>query len=72
MNPGYVMGYQQPVALGRCSDLTEGKLDVDDIVLLMQDLCEAGVLSQLSSQFHWLAQHCADNGFVTVYGRQLQ
>ena len=72
MNPNYVMSYQRPVALDRLNDLTEGKLDTDDIVLLMQDICEAGVLPQLSSQFHELALHCVENNLVTVYGRMLQ
>ena len=69
---GYRMGFQQPVAPQRLADFMEGKLDPNELVLLMQDLIEIGAFSSLSSQFFFCAQHCVEQGLCTVTGRGLQ
>lgn len=72
MTPGYVMGFQQPVAPARLEAFAEGGLDSNEIVLLMQDLIEIGAFPSLSSQFFFCAQHCVEQGLCTVTGRPLQ
>ena len=71
MTPGYVMGFQLPVAPARLEAFIAEELDHDDIVLLLQDVIEANMLSQLSSQFFFAAQHFVDQGLCTVNGRML-
>lgn len=71
MTPGYTMGFQAPVAPARLEAFIAGELDHDDTVLLMQDVIEANMLSQLSSQFFYCAQHMVDQGLCTVNGRAL-
>ena len=69
MTPGYVMGFQQPIAPGRLTLFAEGKLPLMDAVLLMQDLIEAGRLPELPPNFFHCAQYCVDMGYCTTYGR---
>jgi hypothetical protein len=71
MTPGYLMGYQEPVQTARVKDFVQGRLDIDDMVLLAQDVIEAGVLPSLSVKFFTLAQHMVDRRLCTCTGRAL-
>jgi hypothetical protein len=71
MISNYQLGFQQPVAPQRLQDFIDGKLDLNETVLLMQDVLETGLIHRLSSPFFFAAQYCVDQGYVTVYGRLL-
>lgn len=68
----YVMGFQQPVAQDRLEAFLADELDINEIVVLMQDVIEAGLLMALPGQFHVAAQHCVTNGLCYCTGRGLQ
>lgn len=69
MTPGYEMQWLGDVEPNRVEDLNAGKLDIDDIVLLYQDLLEAGLFPVAWS---WKAQYMMQNGFLYMAGRALQ
>ena len=68
----YKMGYQQPVPNPPLEDFVAGKLDTWSIVVLMQDVIEAGLIPYLPWEFQRVAQHCVTNGLCHCYGRALQ
>lgn len=65
----YLMGYGAPVMQPRYDEFAEGKLDTNHIVVLMQDLIEAGLLSALPQDVFVLASHCVANGLCHVTSR---
>lgn len=69
MNPGYEMQWLGDVDPSRMEQLNAGKLDIDDVVLLYQDLLEAGMFPVAWS---WKAHYMMQNGFLYMAGRALQ
>jgi hypothetical protein len=72
MISNYQLTFQQPIAPQRLQDFLDGKLDLTETVLLMQDVLETGMIHRLSPEFFFAAQYCVDQGYCTVYGRLLQ
>ena len=67
----YEMGFRQPVETARVEAFLNGELSLNEIVVLMQDIIEAGVLPALPPSVYNMAAHCVEAGFCTVTGRKL-
>lgn len=65
----YQMGFRQPVAVSRLEAFITGKLDVNAIVVLMQDIIETGQIPALPQPIFVAAQHCVNMGLAHVTGR---
>lgn len=68
----FAPSYKEPVAPDRLQAFLDGKLDTNDIVLLMQEVIETQVISVLPPEFLACAVHCVNQGLCTTYGRYLQ
>lgn len=66
MTPGYQMGWGAEIDPARIDALAAGQLDADDIVLIFQDLIEAGLFP---AKWREQAQHMVDSGLIHVAGR---
>lgn len=68
MSPGYEMQWLGEMVPDRLDALRRCELDADDIVLLYQDLIEAGLFPP---EWHDRVLHMVDCGLLHVQGRGL-
>lgn len=65
MSPGYVMQCGAMVEMSRVHDWLHGKLDIDDVILLHQDLLEVGAIPEKMED---TLAHLTEMGFLTWPG----
>jgi hypothetical protein len=70
--PAYRMGYGERLDLRRAEAFLNGGLDARELVMLSQDIIEAGQLFHLGPGALRLVEHCVSTGLSTVSGRGLQ
>lgn len=56
----------------RLEQFDKAQISFAGMVMLMQDLLEAGALSELPPKYTTAALHCLAHGYCTINGRALQ
>ncbi|MHB8388008.1 MAG: hypothetical protein ACYDBH_00335 [Acidobacteriaceae bacterium] len=68
----YAMGYSQSLDPRRIEAFFNGKLDINECVILAQDVVEAGATRDYGLHVWDLVFHCIEQGLCTITGRYKQ